>query len=312
MAAHRYWSVNVSAVQSGGTEIMLQSIQLFVSRGGASQCMGSGCSQQYVYGQAYQAFNGGAGPNPWDSDGTAPQWIGWYFGAQGAQSVYEFEITYSSFANYFAPATFDLDYSDNGTSWTTAASFTGVSWTSSETQTFATGVTSSHLYWRLNVTATVGGSIYPVEGISAIQLHATSGGANITQGTASASSVGTGELGEASGANPANCVMFTTNNFGTAGYSGWVSVSSVTSARWVYDFGSGVTPSVGVVSLTNTPAISLWPLNTGTSAFTLEHSDDGSTWTVQGSFSGITWAAINETQTFPPLQSGSQFMFAAE
>src|SRR5574340_565221 len=58
---------------------------------------------------------------------------------------------------------FSLDYSDNGTAWTTLQSWTGVAWSHTyEKRTFAVAGAASHPYWRITVTARNGGATLSV------------------------------------------------------------------------------------------------------------------------------------------------------
>ena len=59
-----------------------------------------------------------------------------------------------------APKDFTLQYSDNGTSWTTAITVTNqTTWTANESRTF-TGASSAHAWWRLSITANNGDATY--------------------------------------------------------------------------------------------------------------------------------------------------------
>ena len=76
-----------------------------------------------------------------------------------------------------APMDFALQYSDNGTTWTTAISVTGqTAWGANESRTFS-GSSSAHAYWRLYITANNGDATYTE--INELELRATSGGTNL-------------------------------------------------------------------------------------------------------------------------------------
>lgn len=56
-----------------------------------------------------------------------------------------------------APAAWSLDYSDNGTSWTTLQSWTAqANWGTQEVRKYTVTGAGSHAYWRINVTANNG------------------------------------------------------------------------------------------------------------------------------------------------------------
>jgi len=58
-----------------------------------------------------------------------------------------------------APKDFTLDWSDNGSAWTTHATWTGeTNWTSSERRKYAISAAPAKSYWRLNVTARQSGA----------------------------------------------------------------------------------------------------------------------------------------------------------
>ena len=58
-----------------------------------------------------------------------------------------------------APLTFTLDYSANGSTWTTLQTWTGqINWTSMECRKFAVAGATSQTWWRLNVTALQSGT----------------------------------------------------------------------------------------------------------------------------------------------------------
>jgi hypothetical protein len=57
------------------------------------------------------------------------------------------------------PASFTIEGSNNGSSWTTLGSaFTGVTWTTGVTQTFTVANTTAYSYYRMNCTANGGGA----------------------------------------------------------------------------------------------------------------------------------------------------------
>ena len=59
----------------------------------------------------------------------------------------------------WAPLTFTLDYSSNGSSWTTLQTFTNnINWTSCERRRFTINSATNQAYWRINVTATNSGT----------------------------------------------------------------------------------------------------------------------------------------------------------
>jgi hypothetical protein len=58
-----------------------------------------------------------------------------------------------------SPASFALQYSDDGSVWEDAQSWSGMTWTPWESRTFAVPDTGEHQHWRLVFMATAGGSV---------------------------------------------------------------------------------------------------------------------------------------------------------
>jgi hypothetical protein len=80
-----------------------------------------------------------------------------------AEAVTRFELSAAQADNARMPRDFQLEWSDNGSTWTVAASFTNqAGWTALETRSFNTGLGAgdTHLYWRLYVSANNGDSSY--------------------------------------------------------------------------------------------------------------------------------------------------------
>lgn len=65
-----------------------------------------------------------------------------------------------------APKDFTLEYSDDGQSWTPAATVTGeTGWSVSEIRSFSVTSPGAHLYWKVNITAVTSGSYVSIGGI---------------------------------------------------------------------------------------------------------------------------------------------------
>lgn len=73
---------------------------------------------------------------------------------QSAIEVEAFSL-WSGDTNTFVPSAFQLDYSDNGSSWTTAQSWTSQTWSGAFTRNdyVLSASAGSHLYWRVRMTA---------------------------------------------------------------------------------------------------------------------------------------------------------------
>ena len=132
-----------------------------------------------------------------------------------------------------------------------------------------------HLYWRINCQTNAGSNQYFQ--IAEVAMAAAPGGANLCAGgTASAN-------GSASGDPPASALD---NNLATF----WCSAGG-TPAWWYYEFPS----AVEIVEVTLS-ATSGNPQNAPL-GFTLDYSDDNSTWTTRGSFTASSWSA-GQAQVF--------------
>jgi hypothetical protein len=90
-----------------------------------------------------------------------------------AADILEVSITPENTGN--APSAFTVDWSDNGTTWTTAATFSGLTsgWTYRQPRRFSFASAGSHLYWRINITA---GNTTPVT-VNSIDFYTTIGSA---------------------------------------------------------------------------------------------------------------------------------------
>lgn len=74
------------------------------------------------------------------------------------------QVGNSSSLNY-APITFTLDYSSNGSTWTTLQTFTGqINWQYAERRKYAITGATSQTYWRINITAVVSGTTCNIAG----------------------------------------------------------------------------------------------------------------------------------------------------
>jgi len=139
----------------------------------------------------------------------------------------------------------------------------------------------SHRYWRINITATDTGAT--ATSLAELEFRATVGGATLcTGGTASASST------------------FDASHTAIEGFDGngnttWSSVSSGLPAWLRY-----VLPSASSVN-----QVAIRARNEGGSTFgqtpkdfSIQSSDDGTTWTTEWSVTGQTGWTINEVRTF--------------
>ena len=138
MATHLYWRINITSTPSAyGTEVA--ELQFNSVRGGSTLCSGGTplCNASDL-GAVANAFDG----NPADYWGATgfPSYIGYELPT--AANVVEFLITCSLYSTAYAPGNFTLDYSDDGSIWTTVATYTGQTFTVGQTQTYEAGPSS--------------------------------------------------------------------------------------------------------------------------------------------------------------------------
>lgn len=187
------------------------------------------------------------------------------------------------------PGSFDIVYSDDAATWTTAWSVTGqTGWTQAEIRTFnaptytPAAYTGSkygaHKYWRTLFLANSGGAVY---GFGELEMRATPGGATqCAGGTASASST-------FSGLSPANLFDGTASTV-------WGNASGVGLCHWVeYAFPSPV--SVGQVAMRarNDAGYPQAPTDV-----IVEFSDDDTKWHYAWHFTTPANWTQNELRTF--------------
>ena len=136
---HRYWRVLLEANAGGNGGAA--NLAMHTTVGGANICVSgnpisdSAWSSAYV---PYYAFDNTI-TTEWVSSASPPtSWIGFDFGEGQAPNIVEIVYTTRDNSSYTqGPTTGYIQYSDNGTTWTTSWTFT-TSWTSAgQAQTFA-------------------------------------------------------------------------------------------------------------------------------------------------------------------------------
>lgn len=131
MAAHVYWRVNIAGTDGGAT-LTLAEIELHITVAGANQATGGTATASS--GTAANAFDASNASNWAVSSGTAG-WIQYQLAS--ALDIIEFSITAPSATMTNAPNRCSLQYSDNGSEFTTVALVNGqTSWTTNEKRTF--------------------------------------------------------------------------------------------------------------------------------------------------------------------------------
>lgn len=136
MAAHAWWRILITANQ-GDFYCALGEIEMHALPGGVDLCVGGTAVASSSFTGDWGPDNcfddvlgGGQGPS-WSSSASAgfPHWIGYHFA--GPVEVAELVLSFPTNADggvrlAQSPKDFAIQWSDNGTSWTSAMAFTGV------------------------------------------------------------------------------------------------------------------------------------------------------------------------------------------
>lgn len=275
MAAHRYWRVFITA--TGSNVIGVSEIELRDTVGGADLTGSGTASASAIDGSNVpaQAVDNNTGTDWSTWPANPPQWWAYDFGAGNAYDIRQLRFTPRSGWPTEAPKDFDLQYSDDGTTWVSKCGFAGVTYSGvgATTVTVPDSDPAPHRRWRLYIISTAGTYV----GISEIELRSSSGGADLTgSGTAShSSSAGGWEADKA-----------VDNNTGTA----WATYPAPASQWWAYDFGAGATHRIVEVRIT--------PRTDGYHAeapqtFHVQYSDDGTAWPTAWSVTGASWPSAS-------------------
>ncbi|MBL0420518.1 discoidin domain-containing protein [Ramlibacter sp. AW1] len=287
MAAHRYWRVYVTANNSNGSTgyAGFLELELRASIGGADECTGGTASASGVDGinAAANAFDNNTSTR-WYSSGTLPSWIKYDFGAGNAKDIVEFAGKSPGVAQY-TPRDFELQYSDDNSSWTPLITVKGeTNWRGTGTFTVWNADTrhdsgADGQLWRINMTAQQGGA--STFSLMEVQMRASSGGADeCSGGYAFASSMN----------NTSTMGAFAA--FDDNASTGWQAYSTGEVPSWLaYKFASAKS-IVEVVMTAPGGGNQVW----APADFTVDRWN-GSSWETQYTASGLTWT-VSETKTF--------------
>lgn len=179
---HLYWRLYVTATETGAYCAICE-LEMF-DAAGTSLCTGGTASASSVgFGfPADQAFDGNFAQasnfwhsnNPTPSSGS-PDWLRYQFASPVA--VATVKITPRGGTGY-APKAFKVQYSDDGSTWTDAASYSFASWLDQKTRSFpvATPPAGSYTAWRINVLAAPAGATSAAN----IEFRETAGGPDLS------------------------------------------------------------------------------------------------------------------------------------
>lgn len=143
MTGHRYWRINATATLYGDGYAAIAAIEFRSSIGGSNIITGGTASADsfFTSDPTYAPSKAVDGNNStyWMSNATVPSaWWAYDFGVGVAVDVVEVKITSrpDGFSQR-APSAGSVQYSDSGSTWTTAFSYSGLSYGSAgATQTF--------------------------------------------------------------------------------------------------------------------------------------------------------------------------------
>lgn len=179
----RYLGLSIDSTVSGGTTVIAD-LSLRAVSGGSTVNPRVGQTSSISLSNAAGPENAADGTTAtvFSTQGGAspPLWWQVQF-LSGTKTVVEVKITSRNDFNYAAqsPTAFDLQWSNDGSSWTTLQSFTSGAWTQNQTQTFAvTNTPVAASWWRINVTAVNGGGTNAFA-CSEITMAESTGGTNL-------------------------------------------------------------------------------------------------------------------------------------
>jgi len=284
---HAYWRVLALNNHGDGSFTGLSNIEMRDVQGGPNLATGGTASvSSAASGSAANVFDGDAGTS-WVASGSTNQWAQYHF----AEPVEIVEVLlYSGDINGIGrlPRDCKVQYSDDGSSWTDAFTFTWDAPLYGNARRFPQPAYASGYAraWRINVTANNGDPI--VTYIEELEFRATAGGADQTHppaggGDSSGRIIGnSGELGAFD------------DETGAYGVTHWGHVASL--PAWTgFVFADPV--KVEEITMMNRNTTARSPAD-----FTLDYlDDDGVTWVTQKTWTGITWSAVPEIKTLAAI-----------
>ena len=125
MLPHRHWRVYITKSTSGGTlQVTAYEVEMRGTLGGADQCNGGTASASHHNDRAYRLFDNNTSEY-WTNGGPSEDtWFQYDFGV--GRTVVVAEIKFLPRGGYESPKDFILQGSDNGTHFTTVASWSGI------------------------------------------------------------------------------------------------------------------------------------------------------------------------------------------
>lgn len=283
---HRYWSILNRRLDAFGTSFLsITEIAMRYTAGGEN-LVGNGTastSKTVQSGSVAGVFDGitNALGAQWNSTVVEDIRVAYDFGANNLVEVNELEIWPDVTNDARAPGYFLVQYSDNGTDWTTH--FIGVfyNYTQNVPQTFTRPTSTASRYWLMhNLTSS---DVSGIVTIAEAEMRTVAGGADQTgAGTASASTT-FGGFAAADAFDNANNTEWASGGEGTPAYQ-----------SLMYDFGMGVTHEIIELAITARDSFEAQsPLT-----ISLAYSDDGKAFVNRVDFSTTDDWTASETRVF--------------
>jgi len=136
---HLYWRISITG-SNGGSFVGARNIEMRVVSGSIDETEGGTATSRSNFSglppsQAFDGCFGDAAQTEWASNNVGfPEWIQYQF--PRAVEITELKYQCRGIGNGQAPSGFDFQYSDNGSSWTTAKSVSSLTWTGAEIKTW--------------------------------------------------------------------------------------------------------------------------------------------------------------------------------
>lgn len=298
---HRYWRIWITMNSANSTSSFVTSVAEMEMREavGGADVTGSGTASAdstFAGFSAAGAFANDGTTTEWASGaGVYPHWLAYDFGSGNAKAIIEINILGRSGLQTQAPGEFKIQSSDDGTTW--ADEWWVVYPGGSDGHNFAAGAVTftkpvlaqdvsanRHLYWRLSMTGSNGGSFV---GAREIIMRVVPGSCDETaDGTATSRS-------NFAGLPPANAFN-STEITDTNSASEWAS-NNVGFPEWIqYQFARAV--AITEIQMKARAGLESSQAPTG---IDFQYSDDGSSWTTVKSVSSLSWTSTPKTWTIP-------------
>lgn len=296
IGSHRYWRINITDNGTGANDVAgLIELQWHTDANGyGSHVTGATVTADTEFDGSHLAGNAAdhhpvdAGGDVWASTNSSfPHWLAFDFGSGNDAEVMGLTILGRNDSNVTqSPTAFDVQFSDDGSSWTTAWSESGLSWVGQEVKHFLSPNASaytgsphgSHEYWRMFYAEDDGGTIASA---SEIEMRSAPSGADQATGGTPTDGGNFGGFGASNAFDNNNSTSF----FG---------VGSGTSASWVqYQFASA--EEIAEITWRNRGDAEA---NQAPRQLVVMYSDDGSTWTMAWSVNNSTGWSLGQTRTF--------------